>query len=74
MEGRARGYWRARCYDEQVALARNSRRCWRGCVSQFGVPVPCVLTTGSLAAFDYDYNALDAGRSNALANAYDNFL
>ena len=34
----------------------------------------CCALTHFVAAFDYDYNALDGGEQSALAKGYDNLL
>lgn len=74
VEGGARWRWRARARCEQDALARDPRRHRRRCLLHARIIRFDVVLIDFVAAFDYDYNALDGGDRSPISKGYDNIM
>ena len=74
VEGGARWSWRTRACCEQDAFTRNSGHHRRRCVLSLRIVLLNSVLTDVVAAFDYDYNALDDGDRSAISKGYDNIL
>ena len=58
---------------EQMALPRDVGYHWgRSCTSS--TAIPCQSLHEAIAAFNYDYNALDGGERSAISKGYEDIL